>query len=542
MVDPEAIVQDFERLAGKRGNWENHWQEIAERVMPKDSEFNRQSTNGQKKTDKIFDSTAPLALERFSAAMESLLTPRGQTWHGLRATNNELNDEDEVKRWFDEARRILFEYRYATRANFASQKSQDYMQLGAFGSSSMFVDEGMRGGLRYKAVFLGETFFVQNHQGIVDKVFRKFPFSAHQAISMWGEENLPEKIVKTIDKYQEFMFLHCVQPRKDIDPERADFMGMEYESCYIALEGKKLIEEGGYRTFPYCVSRYTIGTTETYGRSPAMLVLPDIKMLNEMSKTDIRAVHKLVDPPLLLHDDGILGAGSMRVRMTPGAINYGGVNSNGQQLIQPLQTGARVDIAEEKMERRRQSINDAFLVTLFQILVDNPQMTATEALLRAQEKGALLGPTVGRQQSESLGPMIERELDILMAQNALPPMPGVMIEAMGEYEIVYDSPINRLQRAEEVTGISRTLETVAPFAQVDPTILDAFDGPEVLRLTAEINGVPNKVMRTVEQVAALQKQRAEAQAQQQAVDQAAPAATALKDVAEAQALLREPVQ
>ena len=79
-------------------------------------------------------------------------------------------------------------------------------------------------------------------------------------------------------------------------------------------------------------------------------------------------------------------------------------------------------INEQKMEQRRVAIDDAFLVTLFQILVDTPRMTATEALIRAQEKGMLLTPTMGRQQSEALGPQIERELDLLMFHRILPPI------------------------------------------------------------------------------------------------------------------------
>ena len=37
-------------------------------------------------------------------------------------------------------------------------------------------------------------------------------------------------------------------------------------------------------------------------------------------------------------------------------------------------------------------INDAFLVTLFQILTETPEMTATEVIERTREKGALLSP------------------------------------------------------------------------------------------------------------------------------------------------------
>jgi len=35
-------------------------------------------------------------------------------------------------------------------------------------------------------------------------------------------------------------------------------------------------------------------------------VLPDIKMLNEMNKTIIRAGQRVVDPPLMVSDDGAL--------------------------------------------------------------------------------------------------------------------------------------------------------------------------------------------------------------------------------------------
>jgi hypothetical protein len=277
--------------------------------------------------------------------------------------------------------------------------------------------------------------------------------------------------------------------------------------------------EGGYTSFPYSISRYVTAPDEVYGRSPAMSALPDIKMLNEMAKTDIRAVHKLIDPPILLHDDGILGGGSMTVNMRPGGLNVGGVNRNGQAMMQPFGTGARVDINENKMQQRRDSIDDAFLVTLFQILVDTPRMTATEALIRAQEKGMLLTPTMGRQQSESLGPLIERELDLLAFHGKLPPM-------------------SRMQRAEELVGVQRTMELLAPFAQMDPTVLDVFDKDQLARLTAEVSGVPTPILRSPDAVAEIRAQRAQAEADAAMVQAAQPIAGAMKDAAQASQILQ----
>jgi hypothetical protein len=163
-------------------------------------------------------------------------------------------------------------------------------------------------------------------------------------------------------------------------------------------------------------------------------------------------------------------------------------------------------------------------------------MTATEAMLRAQEKGALLAPTMGRQQSEFLGPLIERELDILFHAGMLPPMPQALVKAGGLLDVEYVSPLNRAQRAEEGVAILRTLETVAPLAQVDATVLDIFDHEAIVRELAEINGVPAKLLRTRDQVAAMKEGQAQA-AQAQQLLAAAPTITGgMKDLAQAQAL------
>jgi hypothetical protein len=317
-----------------------------------------------------------------------------------------------------------------------------------------------------------------------------------------------------------------------MDYGKKNYKGMPIASCYIALDGRTIVSEGGYNSMPYAVGRYVTGPKEVYGRSPAMTVLPDIKMLNEMSKTVIRAAHKMVDPPLLLQEDGALSAFDMR----PGALNYGGVSDQGQQLVHALQTNARVDIGLEMMEQRRKTINDAFLVTLFQILVDAPQMTATEAMLRAQEKGALLAPTMGRQQSEFLGPLIERELDILARAGVLPPMPDAMKEYGGQVEIEYVSPLNRAQRADEGVAIMNTLQAIAPLAQIDPNVMKIFDPTMVARELAEINGVPAKVMRSTEDLKALDDQQAEAAQAQQLLAAAPVASGVVKDLAQAQSM------
>lgn len=536
MADSRAdeAIRRQEKMWADRSIFEQHWREIAERILPRGDHFRVNRQPGDKHTEKVFDATGNLALDRFAAAMESMLTPRTQRWHKLSIQDEKLNNDPAVRAYLDEVTQRLFNARYAPNANFASQANEVYISLGAFGTGGMFIDESVGRGLRYRSIHLSELFVQENHQGVIDTVHRKFNFTARQAVQAFGIDRVSERIKTAYEKQPEqtFEFLHCVKPNEEIKPSRRDYRGMEFASYYISVADRDIVQEGGYRAMPYAVGRYVTGPKEIYGRSPAMTVLPDIKMVNEMSKTVIRAAHKIIDPPLLLQEDGALQAFDLR----PGALNYGGVNDQGQQVVHALQTGARVDIGLDMMEQRRKVINDAFLVTLFQILVDAPQMTATEAMLRAQEKGALLAPTMGRQQSEFLGPLIAREIEILSKAGQLPPMPDALLEAGGEVEIEYVSPLNRAQRAEEGVAIMRTLEAITPLAQFDPNVLSVFDPMAVARELADINGVPQKVLRTEEQIEAMEAQKAQA-AQAAALMQAAPIASGVvKDLAQAQSL------
>lgn len=536
----ERILTVFHKLEADRANWDWHWQEIAEIVWPSADEFTTKYAPGEKRSTRMYDATASLALEKFAAAMESMLTPRSQTWHRLRASDPDLNEQPEVQAWFEMLNRLVFQARNSPKAAYYSQSHEGYKSLGAFGNSCLFVDERAGGGIRYKNCHIGQIYVEEDHHRRIDTVYRKYPMTA-KAIEQQWKQNVPPKVAKALKEspFQRFEILHVVGPNPNRDPERLEADNMAYISIYLSLEDRVIIDEGGYRELPYMYSRYTINPSETYGRGPAMLTLPTIKMLQEMAKTMVRMGHRVVDPPLLIANDGILGAGSSRLRLKAGGLNYGGVTSTGKELIKPLFTGGRLDFGEAMIEKEREVVNEAFLVTLFQILVDQPQMTATEALIRAQEKGQLLAPTVGRQQSEKLGPQIEREVNIVMRQNPRleQEMPEALVEAEGEYEIEYEGQAARLQRSEELVGIQRTMEIAMPFIELDPGVLQVLKADEVIRLSAEINGVPTKVLRTPEEFEALQAQQAQQAAQAQMLEMAGQAAAAGKDAAQAGAAL-----
>lgn len=529
-------MAEFSQLQTYRAIFAEHWQEVAELVAPvyrNTFYYGNYNFPGLKKTDRQVDATAMLALSRFASILDSLLTPRNMMWHMLGSSTEQVMKSRLARLWFEQTTKLLFKYRYAPIANFSAMNQNIYEGLGAFGNGCMFVDRAVNAAgipinsFRYKAIHIGEMFLRENHQGLINGFNRWFRLTGQQAVNQFGAK-CPEKIrVMAMQSSQmPFDFLHRVCPRSDYDPKRLDAKGKPFASYYISLTTNELVGEGGYRTFPVACSRYIQTPGEVYGRSPAMQGLPSIKTINAQKRDFLTQGHRAASPVLLTADDGIAN-----LSMRPGAQNIGGVNSDGKLLVATLPTG-NIQTTLEMMQEEGKIIDGLFLTDLFKVLLGDPKIyTATQIVEMMSQRGILIAPTVGRQQSEYLGPMILRELDLLDQMGVLPPMPGIVREAWRHEEdnkIIYTSPLSRDQRAQEVAGFTRSLETTLSIvnATQDPSPLDVYDwdviGPEI----AQIQGVPESWMASPQKIAAKRDNREKQLAQQQKI-QAMPAQAAM---------------
>src|SRR5574340_753245 len=93
-VSPEQAVsivdedlREFAFLEGGRGIWNKHWEKVSQRVLPYYStSFYPQGVMvpGVERAQEQYDATAMGALWKFSAALESMITPANSRWHKLR--------------------------------------------------------------------------------------------------------------------------------------------------------------------------------------------------------------------------------------------------------------------------------------------------------------------------------------------------------------------------------------------------------------------------------------------------------------------------
>jgi hypothetical protein len=200
-ANAEDCLRIQSQLEARRGVWEGHWREVAQLVRPSQDLFQQnQRPDGDKRSQRIFDDTAQLALPKYGAAVISMAFPATQQYHKLTTADAKLAKNPAVKRWFEGVNDILFQVRYGPHANFQSQSGEVVLDVGAFGSGVLFIDDVIGTGIRYKSFPLAETYFEEDAHGRINRLHRKFEYTAAQAMSMFDPARLSQKIHQAAEK------------------------------------------------------------------------------------------------------------------------------------------------------------------------------------------------------------------------------------------------------------------------------------------------------------------------------------------------------
>ena len=505
-----TIQTRYQQFKGRRGSWETHWQQIADLMHPFDDNFITHESPGSEKMTFIFDSTPIHANQLLAAGLASMLTNPSQKWFELRMMAEWLNSEREVQEWLSTTSNIMYHEINKPVSRFNVATHELYLEYGAFGNGVLFVTETLdRQNLKFQALPLSESYMGEGSDGIMDVLFRAYPRTVRQLVQKFGLENMSDAVKRKVDSKKIDDVVKCVHaiiPPGDYGIQ-APF---RHASIYVDMENKHIINTSGYYELPFMAPRFYKNPWEMYGRGPGTTALPDIKMLMEVMRTTIRAAQKATDPALQAPDDGFLNP----IRTSPGGMNF--YRSGSQDRIEVIPFGSRPDIGYDVVNDLRARIREIFFIDQLQ-LQEGPQMTATEVLQRTEEKLRLMGPLMGRLQSELLGPMLSRVFGILSRQGKIPPRPALM-EGQ-DVKPVYTSPIARAQEQTEANGIMRSLQVLTPFLEMDPTVTDRFDGDEITKGVFEMFSVRPKFLRTDQEVQAIRTDRKESeQGQQQAAN------------------------
>ncbi len=527
------LIDRQQELMADRVQWEERWQKAAEYCLPAFSDFQTVRAKGPISSPKVYDSTARGAVRRFASAVEAAATPQHQQYQVFHPEDEALEGDEEILEYAQALGKTLFRNRYMAKSGFTANTGGIYEQFGVFGNACMYIEDIPGRGATYIAMPLRDTFIATDAYGYVDTIYRRFELTVKQARQMFGDD-VPPIVKKAKSDRAKHWFLHCVKPADYFDNKMLGRKGQRFGSCYVGEQDRVIIREGGYYSMPYIFLRDIVSPGEDYAQSIALDALPDVLQLNAVERSTTRQIEKMADPTLLLSEDAALEP----FNLNNGAMNYGYLSDRGDPLVQALETGARPDLSKAFADQKRDQVKDSFWGSLFLIALQNPNMSATEILQRAQERGELIAPTMGQIHGGFLAPMSEREIDIHHRAGRLPPMPQKLIERGGRVRFVHDTQVTRAQKFGDAIALQNSINQLTPLANIkgNEKIMRVFDPYKAGRGVADINGVPAKWLRTIEELQGLDEQEA-SDAQAQNLLAAAPiAASAAKDLAQAEAL------
>lgn len=512
----KSLKEDFE-------TWRPHYKEIQELVAPRKGRYLLNDTekvnDGVKKHNKIINSKGIKAVRTIAAGLQGGLTSPSRPWFVLGLDDKELMDYAPVRDWLHAVRqRVLSVF---SRSNFYGAVYHLYQELASFGTNALLIEEDVDTVIRARPFTVGEYYLGLDEKYKPDTLYRLISFTAKQLVEKFGIDKVSDNVKTAYESStsmeKRFDVLHCIEKyeankMQDLRYE-GNFLERPYISVYFELAGNpdKLLEVGSFRTLPFVAPRWDVNGVDTYGMSPGMDALGDIKMLQKMEEKKLKGLDKMIDPPM---------NAPVEMRGKGGSLVSGDINFYSQQAgipgFVPVHE-VRLDFNNlafelERVEKRIESdfYNDLFLAV---INADKSNMTALEISKRYEEKLLMLGPVLERLQSEFLDPIILRTISIMEGFGLLPPMPK---ELQGrELKFEYISMLAQAQKMVGITAIEQMSAYIGNIAAVKPEALDKLNVDEAIDVYADLVGVPPSIILTNDQANDIRKVRSLQMAKQQ---------------------------
>jgi len=482
-LTPEHVIQTYQRAKDRRRMWESHWNECYDFALPLRA---TKSQSGAKTADKLFDGTAPDAVDQLAASLLANLTPPWSKWVGL-MPGSEVK-EDDVEKIAPKLEKIAQTIQSNfDRSNFAIEIHQCFLDLVTAGTACLMLEEsplGEASAFRFTAVPLFDVVFEDSAGGRLDGTLRRLQLTPRE---------LKKRYPSAPRIGSETNASGCEEPRIDIieavipDDKGYAYMAVAEPSAGIVNEATKLAE-GRFESSPFLNFRWIKAPGEIYGRSPVMKALPDIKTANKVVELILKNASIAVTGIWQAEDDGVLNPAT--VKLVPGAIIPKAVGSKG---LTPLESPARFDTSSIILESLRLRIRGSLMVDKLGP-VQGGKMSATEVLERSADTARVLGATYGRLQSELLTPLVHRAMTILRRRGEVP---QVSIDGR-TIDIDYRSPLARRQAKEDAQNTLAWLSTVN---SLGVSTLSVINGPRTARWLARAFGVPDELVLSEKELA-----------------------------------------
>ncbi|HQT65363.1 MAG TPA: portal protein [Acidocella sp.] len=536
-------------LRNWRYSWWTHWARLAEYFLPRRYQWvvtPNKMWKGNPINDAIVDGTATWAVGICASGLWTGLTSPSRPWFKL-ASGISWEDLDAAgQQWLENTEKKV--YTVLAQSNFYDTMAQAFQDVTVFGTAPVIMYEDFYDVIRCYLPCAGEYFLAVGSRLSVDTLYREFTQTVSQIVEMYQLENCPPEVQKQWREgggalETELVVCHAIEPNFKL-ATRESVSGtvavvpeiFTYREIYW-LKGNKTakpLSKKGFRDRPFFAARWATTSNDPYGRSPCMDALGDNKQVQLETRRKAEFIEKGVRPPM--------GA-DPELKNEPSSILPGNVTffntANGKKGFFPLfepapqwLTGLVQDI-ENVNERIKNFLYVNVFMAITQMEGVQPR-NELELTKRDLERLQILGPFISKFEGEFASPAIQRVINILQRRNLLDPMPPSL--AKKPIKIAFTSIMRLAQQSAESVAMKDVMQTAGGLASAAqaaglPNPLRLIDLDKALRTYGDINGFPEELFFTADQVAQHDQERAKAQAAAQAPAQAMAAVDAAHTLA-----------
>jgi hypothetical protein len=523
------------QLTNERSSFIPTWRDVGEHTLVRRARFFVSDVNkGDRRSNKIIDSTATMALRTLRSGLMSGITSPARPWFRLTTPDPSMMEMGAVKNWLHTvAQRMSTTF---LRSNLYNILPIVYGDLGAFGTAAMMIEEDFDEVLRCYSFPIGSYMIAKDYRGRVNTFFREYRMTVRQIVEEFADKlpngepdfsNISLHVKSAYERGETETWIdvcHVIKPNDDYNPDKIGSKFKKYYSCtyeantsqgkshHTGADEEKYLRESGYDLFPVLVPRWEVTGEDVYGTSsPGIEALGDIKQLQLGEKRGAQAIEKMVNPPMVASPS----LRNQKASIVAGDITYLDGREAGDGGFRPAhEVNIRIAELEQKQQQIRERIKEAFYANLFLMLAnsDRRDFTAREIDERHEEKLLALGPVLEQLNQDLLDPLIDIAFDIHLRQELLPPPPDEI--AGMQIKVEYISVMAQAQKLAHLGGVERFVQFAGQLAGFDPNVLKKINTEQLVDVYGDITSVPPGVIRSDEEVEAMKQ--AEMQAAQQA--------------------------
>ena len=432
--------------------------------------------------DHIYDSTAPINVQRSASRLQRDFTPPFQRWFELEAgplvppaMQERLNRDLEIPTQIAHA--VL------DAGAFHKASHESYSDL-LVGTGALLATEGDdRDLVRWSAAPAWQLGIEEGPSGRVDNTYWDKGYPAWLLPRHWPKAVWPEKVRELIAG----MSTEIVKVRQ------AAYFDAEYGNwrlaivCVDSAANQSIVWESEHRTNPWIVFRYWTTPGDPWGRGPIMLMLPDIRTANKTVEMVLKAAAYQLAPPLMVLHDGVVNPDQLR--LAPQAlIRVARTGGPMGRSIEPLDVGSRMDTGQIVLDDLRQNISKGLLAT--QLPPDSGAVrSASEIIERAKQLAFDGGAAFGRLNHEFVPQVVARVLDILDRKKVATIDWNAMKIDQLLLRVKVTSPLARAQNLEDAQAVVQFWE-MAKVVGGEEAFLQVCNTEDGLPKLAKVMGVP----------------------------------------------------